>query len=276
MTQITAAATQGRYGSSDWQTAYQLMFSDTGHNWKQYRQEGSKGAFPGNSNADSVVQHKLQHLVIARFIRLIPLDWNPNGRIGLRLEVYGCPYNSDTVRFDGHSSLFFRLSPGLKQASAKGIQLKFKTMTNSGTVFHTEGPNEHSLTLELEKGRLLLRLRKGGSLSLNTQHVVSLGSLLDDQHWHLVAVEHHSNHLNFTVDKSTMLVEIPPCANRNFHGCLENLVYHGLNLVSLTKQEDQRVTVKVNWLTSEKHVSVSASTKVLYLTRCAQIYFKIF
>uniref|UniRef100_A0A3Q3AWC0 Contactin-associated protein-like 4 n=1 Tax=Kryptolebias marmoratus TaxID=37003 RepID=A0A3Q3AWC0_KRYMA len=260
-TQITAAATQGRYGSSDWQTAYQLMFSDTGHNWKQYRQEGSKGAFPGNSNADSVVQHKLQHLVIARFIRLIPLDWNPNGRIGLRLEVYGCPYNSDTVRFDGHSSLFFRLSPGLKQASAKGIQLKFKTMTNSGTVFHTEGPNEHSLTLELEKGRLLLRLRKGGSLSLNTQHVVSLGSLLDDQHWHLVAVEHHSNHLNFTVDKSTMLVEIPPwftlwdhnkvsvgagqglgsqSANRNFHGCLENLVYHGLNLVSLTKQEDQR------------------------------------
>lgn len=39
-TQITAVATQGRYGSSDWQTAYHLMFSDTGHNWKQYRWEG--------------------------------------------------------------------------------------------------------------------------------------------------------------------------------------------------------------------------------------------
>uniref|UniRef100_A0A3B4B6C2 F5/8 type C domain-containing protein n=1 Tax=Periophthalmus magnuspinnatus TaxID=409849 RepID=A0A3B4B6C2_9GOBI len=38
-TQITAVATQGRYGSSDWLTAYLLMFSDTGHNWRQYRQE---------------------------------------------------------------------------------------------------------------------------------------------------------------------------------------------------------------------------------------------
>lgn len=49
-------------------------------------------AFPGNSNADSVVLHKLQHAVIARYIRIVPLDWNPSGRIGLRLETYGCPY----------------------------------------------------------------------------------------------------------------------------------------------------------------------------------------
>ncbi|XP_034039617.1 contactin-associated protein-like 4 [Thalassophryne amazonica] len=37
--QITAVATQGRYGSSDWLMSYLLMFSDTGHNWRQYRQE---------------------------------------------------------------------------------------------------------------------------------------------------------------------------------------------------------------------------------------------
>ncbi|MEQ2236961.1 Contactin-associated protein-like 3B, partial [Ilyodon furcidens] len=42
-TKITAVATQGRYGSSDWLTSYQLMFSDTGHNWKQYRQEEGIG-----------------------------------------------------------------------------------------------------------------------------------------------------------------------------------------------------------------------------------------
>ncbi|MEQ2181605.1 hypothetical protein GOODEAATRI_013280 [Goodea atripinnis] len=47
----------------------------------------------GNSNADSVVQYKLQQTAVARFLRLIPLDWNPTGRIGLRLEAYGCPYN---------------------------------------------------------------------------------------------------------------------------------------------------------------------------------------
>lgn len=41
--QVTAVSTQGRYGSSDWLMAYVLMFSDTGHNWRQYRQEDSVG-----------------------------------------------------------------------------------------------------------------------------------------------------------------------------------------------------------------------------------------
>lgn len=39
--EVTAVATQGRYGSSDWVTSYLLMFSDAGRNWKQYRQEES-------------------------------------------------------------------------------------------------------------------------------------------------------------------------------------------------------------------------------------------
>lgn len=49
--------------------------------------------FPGNSNADTVVQYKLKHPVISRYLHLIPLDWNPTGRIGLRLEMYGCQYS---------------------------------------------------------------------------------------------------------------------------------------------------------------------------------------
>ncbi|KAM7408345.1 hypothetical protein PAMA_002178 [Pampus argenteus] len=269
-TQITAVATQGRYGSSDWLTAYLLMFSDTGHNWKQYRQEDSIGAFPGNSNADSVVQHKLQHPVIARYVRLIPLNWNPNGRIGLRLETYGCPYNSAVVSFDGHSSLSYRLSPRPRQVTRESISLKFKTLRNSGMLLHAQGQEELSLTLQLDEGKLLLLLQKGRSSSTDSQHLVSLGSLLDDQHWHHVAIEHHSSHLNLTVDKRTLWVQIPPRftlwdhdqlsvgaeqgswswrsdgSNRNFHGCMENLVYNSLNLVELAKQRDQRVTVKGN------------------------------
>ncbi|XP_053188431.1 contactin-associated protein-like 4 [Scomber japonicus] len=246
------------------------MFSDTGHNWKQYRQEDSIGAFSGNTNADSVVQHKLQHPVIARYVRLIPLDWNPNGRIGLRLETYGCLYNSDVLSFDGHSSVFYRLSPRPWPMTRESISLKFKTLSNSGTLLHAEGRRDHSLTLELEKGKLLLLLRRGRSSSPDGRHLVSLGSLLDDQHWHHVAVEHHGSHLNLTVDKSTLWVQIPPRfthwehdqmsvgadrgpgsqrsggSNRDFHGCIENLVYNSLNLVDLAKQKDQRVTVKGN------------------------------
>uniref|UniRef100_A0A665TRQ5 Contactin associated protein like 3 n=1 Tax=Echeneis naucrates TaxID=173247 RepID=A0A665TRQ5_ECHNA len=246
-TQITAVATQGRYGSSDWLTAYLLMFSDTGHNWKQYRQEDNIGAFSGNSNADSVVQHKLQHPVIARFVRLIPLDWTPNGRIGLRLEAYGCPYNSDVVSFDGNSSLLYRLRPRPRQMTRESISLKFKTLKNAGTLLHAEGPNENSLSLQLEKGKLLLVLRKGNVMKLSS-HLVSLGSLLDDQHWHQVAVEHHSNHLNLTVDKTnhglSSLRSLE--SNKNFYGCLENLDYNGMNLVYLAKQRDQRVSMQGN------------------------------
>uniref|UniRef100_A0A3B4B5B2 Uncharacterized protein n=1 Tax=Periophthalmus magnuspinnatus TaxID=409849 RepID=A0A3B4B5B2_9GOBI len=265
-TQITAVATQGRYGSSDWLTAYLLMFSDTGHNWRQYRQEDGIGMFSGNTNADSVVQHKLQQTVIARYLRLIPLDWNTNGRIGLRIEAYGCPYYSDVVSFTGRSSLLFRLSP--KPTMVKqSISLNFKTLKNSGTLLHADGLSGHSITLELEKGKLVLRLQTGRGVSPASRHLVSLGSLLDDQHWHHFVVEHQSTHLNLTVDKSTRWVQIPSKfshwdhdqisvgadpvlgsqrsaqPNRNFHGCLENVIYNGLHLVYLAKQSDQRGNV---------------------------------
>uniref|UniRef100_A0A3P8TJJ7 Contactin associated protein like 3 n=1 Tax=Amphiprion percula TaxID=161767 RepID=A0A3P8TJJ7_AMPPE len=250
-TKITAVATQGRYGSSDWLTSYLLMFSDTGHNWKQYRQEDSIGSFPGNSNADSVVQHKLQQPAIARFLRLIPLDWNPSGRIGLRLETYGCPYTSDVVSFDGGSSsgLVFR-SPVSRRTSRDVVTLKFKTLRNSGTLLQAEGRDGLGFSLELERGKLL-------TSASEPLRLASLGSLLDDQHWHHVAVERRSSHLNLTVDKHTERVQIPAefshwdveqgfssqkslVSKRNFQGCLENLLYNGHNLIELAKNNDHQ------------------------------------
>ncbi|XP_028987778.1 contactin-associated protein-like 4 isoform X2 [Betta splendens] len=267
-TRIAGVATQGRYGSSDWLTSYLLMFSDTGHNWKQYRQEDSTGFFPGNSNADSVVQYKLQQTVIARFLRLIPLDWNPSGRIGLRLEAYGCPYTSDVVSLDGSSSLTYQLGAGgLGAAPGEVIALKLKTFRNSGTLLHGAGADGLSLSLELERGRLLLLLR-GGASSSEPKALASLSSLLDDQHWHHVAMERRSSHLNLTVDKHTKEVQLPAdfthwdvhqlslgashslgpqnaaAAGRNFHGCVENALFNELNLIDLAKQNDHQVTVR--------------------------------
>uniref|UniRef100_A0AAX7UKJ0 Contactin associated protein like 3 n=1 Tax=Astatotilapia calliptera TaxID=8154 RepID=A0AAX7UKJ0_ASTCA len=250
-TRITAVATQGRYGSSDWQTAYLLMFSDAGHNWKQYRQEGSIGAFAGNSNADSVVQHKLQHQVIARYVRLIPLNWNPNGRIGLRLETYGCPYNSDVLSFNGQSSLIYRLTPRPRQMSSESISLKFKTLKNSGILLHAEGQNGHSLTLELEKGKLQLLIRKGTNLRFL---FMQCGNCLQMAERHPPRSCRH-----FIV--SACLCTLSPVqmilgaqqgfSYTSFYGCLENPVYNGLNLVDLAKQKDQRVTGNVTFSCSE-------------------------
>ncbi|KAM4727930.1 contactin-associated protein-like 4 [Anableps anableps] len=264
-TQITAVATQGRYGSSDWLTSYQLMFSDTGHNWKQYRQEDSIGSFPGNSNADSVVQYKLQQPAVARFLRLIPLDWNPAGRIGLRLEAYGCPYTSDVVSFDDGSSLTYRPGPAARRGSKLITSLKFKTLRNSGTLLHAEGQDGSGLRLELERGKLRLLLREGTSSSSEPHQLTSLGSLLDDQHWHHMVLRQKNSQLNLTVDKHTEMVQIPEEFNhwdvkllivgasqnsadprKNFQGCLENLMFNSINLTELAKSNDQQVSIKGN------------------------------
>ncbi|XP_061680126.1 contactin-associated protein-like 4 isoform X2 [Syngnathoides biaculeatus] len=265
-TRIMAVATQGRYGSSDWLTAYLLMFSDTGHNWRQHRQEESFGALPGNSNADTVVHYKLEQTVVARFLRLIPLAWNPNGRIGLRLEIYGCHYASDVANFDGGSSVLYRPSVG---SSPMSISLNLKTPMNFGILLHAGGKGEHSLTLALEKGKLLL-FHQHGMTSSSGGHVLStMGSLLDDQHWHHVKLERIDTHLNLTVDKNTQHVVIPADLSywdiqwlslgavhsperkskphkKNFNGCVENLHYNDLNLIDMAKKNNPQVTVVGN------------------------------
>ncbi|KAL4617566.1 contactin-associated protein-like 5, partial [Arapaima gigas] len=263
-TEITAVATQGRYGSSDWVTSYSLMFSDTGRNWRQYRQEDSIWAFSGNTNADSVVHYKLLQPVIARFLRVVPLDWNPNGRIGMRLEVYGCSYESDVASFDGSSSLLYRFRQNSSETAKYVISTKFKTLQKSGILVHGEGARGHSLTLELHKGQLILHVKPGTSRSLpsDVNAPVKLGSLLDDQHWHYVVIECINSHFNFTVDKSTQQFKINgdfACfeidelhfggafnheksrtfSKRNFHGCLENLFYNDVNVIDLAKEKRQ-------------------------------------
>ncbi|XP_031414922.1 contactin-associated protein-like 4 isoform X2 [Clupea harengus] len=264
-TEITAIATQGRYGSSDWVTGYQLMFSDTGHNWRQYRQEDSIGVFSGNTNADGVVPFKLHQPMFARHLRVVPLDWNPNGRIGLRLEAYGCQYKSDVMQFDGSSSLVYKFSPNSSQPTKDKLSLKFKTLINSGNLLHMEAMHGQSLTVELLKGKLLFHLRKGKRPSPDFHASMSLGSLLDDQHWHSVTIERVSRHLNFTVDKSTQQLQVPghlslsdiseisfggvsgPSASRtlsrkNFRGCMENVLYNDMNIVHLA-QEGRHVSI---------------------------------
>ncbi|TNN55297.1 Contactin-associated protein-like 4 [Liparis tanakae] len=88
------------------------------------------------------------------------------------------------------------------------------------------------------------------SSSSGRQLLVSAGSLLDDQHWHHVKLERLSAHLNLTVDKNTHQVHIPVelshwevhqkavLSHRNFHGCMENLLYNNLNLIHLAKNNN--------------------------------------
>ncbi|KAF6327512.1 hypothetical protein mRhiFer1_008234 [Rhinolophus ferrumequinum] len=270
--EVTAVATQGGYGSSDWVTSYLLMFSDGGRNWKQYRREESLSGFPGNTNADSVVHYRLQPPFEARFLRFLPLGWNPKGRIGMRVEVYGCAYRSEMVNFDGKSSLLYTFNQNTMSPTKDVFSLKFKTRQNGGILLHREGQNGKHITLELVKGKLILLLNSGKANrpSPDASVTLTLGSLLDDQHWHHVLIEILNTHVSFTVDRHTHRFQakgessyldldyeisfggIPghgksvAFPHKNFHGCFENLCYNGVDIIDLSKKHKPQILIMGN------------------------------
>uniref|UniRef100_H3ADF6 Contactin associated protein family member 5 n=1 Tax=Latimeria chalumnae TaxID=7897 RepID=H3ADF6_LATCH len=271
--------------------------------WLSYHSELILKAFTGNTNADSVVPHKFQHSIKARFLRFVPLVWNPNGRIGMRVEVYGCSYKSDVADFDGRSSLLYRFNQKSMSTVKDVISLKFKSMQGDGVLLHGEGQRGDYITLELRRGKLLLHISLGDNKlrSSNSHTSISLGSLLDDQHWHSVLIERFNKQVNFTVDKHTQHfrvkgesdylnidyelsfggIPVPgkPGAflKKNFHGCIENLYYNGINIIDLAKRRKPQIyTVgNVTFLCSEPQVVpitfLSSSSSYLLLPDSPQI-----
>lgn len=122
---INAVATQGTFNTYDWLTRYIVLYGDHPTSWKPFFQQGSNWVgrclgvpvgggplaiaetlaqsevlmvalrpqtFFGNVNESGVVRHDLHYPILARYVRIIPVAWNPRGKIGLRLGLYGCPY----------------------------------------------------------------------------------------------------------------------------------------------------------------------------------------
>ncbi|KAM7406938.1 hypothetical protein PAMA_002915 [Pampus argenteus] len=265
--EVMAVATQGRYDSWDWVSSYLLLYSDTGRAWKQYRHEDGVGRFVGNVNSEAVVQNKLSHSVRTRFLRFVPLDWNPSGWMGLRVEVYGCSYKSYVADFDGRSSLLYRFNQKSMSTVKDVISLRFKSHQAEGVLLHGEGQRGDYITLELHRGRLDLYLNLDDSrLKFSSKRVaVTVGSLLDDQHWHSVHVERFNKQVNLTVDSYSQHFQtkgeghslevdyelsfggIPlpgkpgTFLRKNFHGCMENLYYNGINIIDLAKRRKPQI-----------------------------------
>ncbi|XP_019942993.2 contactin-associated protein-like 2a isoform X2 [Paralichthys olivaceus] len=261
--QVSAIATQGRYSSSDWTTRYRLLYSDTGRNWKPYHQDGNIWAFSGNSNSESAVRHELQQGIVARFLRLVPLDWSEEGRIGLRIEVYGCSYWADVINFDGQGVISYRFKMKKMKIIKDVIALRFKTSESEGVILHGEGQQGDYITLELDKAKLLLQINLGsnqyGSILGHTS--VTTGSLLDDNHWHSVVIERYRRNVNFTLDRHTqhfrtngefdhldldyelsfggMPYSGKPVGGgrKNFKGCMESINYNGDNITDLARRK---------------------------------------
>ncbi|XP_029313436.1 LOW QUALITY PROTEIN: contactin-associated protein-like 2a [Cottoperca gobio] len=261
--QVSALATQGRYSSSDWTTRYRLLYSDSGRNWKPYHQDGNIWAFSGNSNSESSVRHELQQGIVARFLRLVPLDWSEEGRIGLRIEVYGCSYWAGVINFDGQGVISYRFKVKKMKIIKDVIALRFKTSESEGVILHGEGQQGDYITLELRMTKLMLQINLGsnqyGSILGHTS--VTTGSLLDDNHWHSVVIERYRRNVNFTLDRHTqhfrtngefdhldldyelsfggMPYSGKPAGGgrKNFKGCMESINYNGDNITDLARRK---------------------------------------
>ncbi|XP_070830713.1 contactin-associated protein-like 2b [Chaetodon trifascialis] len=261
--QVVAIVTQGRYSSSDWTSKYRLLYSDTQKNWRPYLQDGNIWTFEGNVNSDGVVRYELQHAILARYIRFIPVDWSRGGRIGLRLELYGCPYWTDVISFDGHGVISYRFRSKKMKIVKDVISLKFRTTTGDGVLLHGEGQQGDYISLELSRARLQLSINLGsnqyGSIQGHTS--VTSGSLLDDDHWHSVVIERYRRNVNFTLDHHTqkfrtngefdhldldyeisfggLPASVKPSSGgrENFVGCMEGITYNGDNITNLVRRK---------------------------------------
>lgn len=84
------------------------------------------------------------------------------------------------------------------------------TLTSSSFLFSHFLPFFHFLPTDSD---LFSSSFPASSPSPEPQRLASLGSLLDDQHWHHVALEQKHSHLNLSVDKHVERIHIPLLSN---------------------------------------------------------------
>lgn len=80
--------------------------------------------FFGNVNESGVVRHDLHYPILARYIRIIPVAWNPRGKIGLRLGLYGCPYREYPARGIQQPHVGWDPSPSTHVAGGQPLALE--------------------------------------------------------------------------------------------------------------------------------------------------------
>ncbi|KAL2295234.1 hypothetical protein Nmel_018396, partial [Mimus melanotis] len=228
--------------------------------------------FFGNVNESGVVRHDLHYPILARYIRIIPVAWNPRGKIGLRLGLYGCPYRSHVLYFDGDDAISYRFRAKRVSTFEDDISFNFKTLEQDGVLMHGEGSQGDYITVELKQAQLLLHISLGSSpLHASEGHTtVAVGSLLDDQHWHSLHIERLGHYVNLTLDGEVKRFRCRGTFDQldletevffggvidhdkqhltyrqNFRGCVENIMFNGVNIADLARHRRPNIRFEGN------------------------------
>ncbi|XP_065519172.1 probable carboxypeptidase X1 isoform X3 [Lathamus discolor] len=93
LTNFTGVITQGLNSiwTYDWVTSYKVQVSNDTYTWHPCRNGTEEAVFPGNKDPETPVLNLLPRPVVARYLRINPQSWFPNGTVCLRAEVLGCP-----------------------------------------------------------------------------------------------------------------------------------------------------------------------------------------
>ncbi|KAF3845983.1 hypothetical protein F7725_003061 [Dissostichus mawsoni] len=251
---LVAIATQGTFNSYDWITKYTLLYGDRPDSWTPYIMEGGNSTMPANWNYYQLRRNVFHYAFTAKHIRLLPQAWNTEngGKIGVRLELYGCPYDSYVLQYNGDDSVVYMYPEKRYRTQNDHIAINFKTLEQDGLLLHSEGIQGDLLTLELKRGRLYLHISLGSSIihKVDGRTTLTAGSLLDNLHWHYVTIKRVGRQVNFTVDSHTLYVggvieqNLPHLPTTpNFLGCLENVFINGINIIYMAKREEPEIRI---------------------------------
>ncbi|XP_044018099.1 neurexin-4 isoform X2 [Aphidius gifuensis] len=247
---ISMIATQGRENYGEYVMEYSISYGTNNLDYVDYKEEeGNTKMFKGNINADKIKLNRFDVPIIAQWIRINPTRWRD--RISMRVELYGCNYESDVINFNGTSLVRMDLLREPIETYHHSIRFRFKTNNADGVLMYSRGTQGDFIALQLRDNRMLLNIDLGSKTTTS----FSVGSLLDDNMWHDVLISRNRKDINFSVDRVLVKGKIIGEFHRldlnralyiggvpniqdglkvtqNFTGCIENFF---LNQTSLFK-----------------------------------------
>ncbi|KAM4796369.1 discoidin, CUB and LCCL domain-containing protein 2 [Rhinophrynus dorsalis] len=89
---ITTGSTMDKFNY--YVSAYKIDYSEDGTRWTKYREPhvDQDKVFQGNSDYNQEVRNNFIPPIVARFVKIYPLQWNQ--KIAMKVELLGCQYNT--------------------------------------------------------------------------------------------------------------------------------------------------------------------------------------
>ncbi|GLH10251.1 Neurexin-4, partial [Gryllus bimaculatus] len=294
---ITGIAIQGRPHSSEYVMEYGIRYGTNGLDYAIYKEPGGNARmFKGNTNGNSERRNRFDVPIIAQWIQINPTRWHD--RISLRVELYGCDFESDTLYFNGTALVRWDLLRDPISASRETIRFRFKTTVANGVLMYSRGTQGDYFALQLRENRMLLNVDLGAGLMTS----LSVGSLLDDNLWHDVVVSRHHRDIVFSVDRVVIKGRIKGEFSRlnlnrefliggvsnkqdglvvtqNFTGCMENIYFNSTNVIRNIKEVAPYSAYDYNNLVYQRiHVVYTCEeppiTPVTFLTKQSHVRLK--